>query len=106
MERIDGVAVLGREGNVNAVIRPQLTLADPEERKVVAEATHLWDRLHDEPHAQGREGLLVEGLAALILADIQPNVIKPRFHGASSLTRAMSAGVVLLRNLSPASHAC
>jgi len=81
MEGVDARAILGRERHVHAVVRPPLALRDPEEGEVVAVSADPVDRLHHERHPQRRERLVVEGLAGLVVAHIQPNVVEFRRHG-------------------------
>jgi hypothetical protein len=80
VEGVDGVTILDPERHVHAAVGPAIALGDPEQREVVAVPADPFDRLHHEPHSQGREGLVVERLAGVVVAHVQPNVIKSGCH--------------------------
>src|SRR5215208_335769 len=67
----------------STVARSAATFADPEEGEVVAEPADVRDRLHDAPHPERRERLLVERLARGVVADVESYVVEPRLHGLS-----------------------
>ena len=83
VEGIDGLTILGRERHVHAAVGPPIALGDPEEGELAAKSPHVRSRLHHQLHPEWREGLLVEGLAALVVAHIQTDVVESRFHGTS-----------------------
>src|SRR3954465_2738108 len=69
---------------MDATVRSAPALADPETGEVVSESTDLGNRLHQKRHPKRREGVFVEGLAALVVAHVHANVVKLRLHRPSS----------------------
>jgi hypothetical protein len=78
VEGVDRFAIVDGKRHVNAAVRSTVAPADPEDGPIRAESTHLRNRFHQEPETERRERLLVEGLAALVVAHVQPDVVNHR----------------------------
>jgi hypothetical protein len=77
VERVDRLAVLGRQRDVKSALHWAPLRFDPEEAlAVLAESGGLAHRLEQEVDPKWGEGLLVEGLAATVVADGESNVVK------------------------------
>jgi hypothetical protein len=83
VEGVDGLVVPRPEGDVGAADDGAAAGTDPEVglRAMLSLAAEPGRRrldLHQQLHAERRQGRFVESLAALVLADLDPNVIQ---HG-------------------------
>jgi len=78
---------LRRESHVHAGLRGAAAIADPEEGLAVpaTESADPRDRLHEDRQPERGERLLVEGLAAVVVGDVEAEVIEHRY---ASVARA------------------
>jgi hypothetical protein len=77
VERVHGGSVRDGKRDVYAGVRRPAPGGDPEERlAVAAEAADPGERLHQQLEAQRRQRLRVEGLAALVVGDVDSQMVE------------------------------